>query len=87
MKEQFIQKYVDKITKEDIIRFGISNGVSLCDEEVDILYENLKKNWRVFLYGNPTPIFSTLKTKLAPTTYEKGIELFYSMKQKYQAFL
>lgn len=87
MKEQFIEKYVDKITKEDIKKFGISNQVMLCDEEVDILYAELKKNWKVFLYGNPTPIFNELKTKLSPTTYEKGVELFYSMKQKYQSFL
>lgn len=87
MKEQLLQKYVEKITKEDIVHFSISNNISLCDEEVDILYETLKKNWKVFLYGNPTPIFSELKTKLAPTTYEKGVELFYTMKQKYQSFL
>lgn len=87
MKEQFIQKYVEKITKEDIRMFATSNSVSLCDEEIDILYMELKKNWKVFLYGNPTPIFSELKTKVSPTTYEKGVELFYTMKQKYQSFL
>ncbi len=87
MKEQLIEKYVDKISKEDIKRFGNSNSIFLCDEEVDILYTELKKNWKVFLYGNPTPIFSELKTKVSPTTYEKGVELFYTMKQKYQSFL
>lgn len=43
MKEQLIEKYVEKITKEDIKKFGISNSVSLCDEEIDILYTELKK--------------------------------------------
>ena len=87
MKEQILQKYVEKITKDDIKKFANSNSISLCDDEINILYEELKKNWKVFLYGNPTPIFNELKTKLSPTTYEKGIELFYIFKQKYQSFL
>ena len=45
MKEQLIEKYVDKISKEDIKRFGNSNSIFLCDEEVDILYTELKKNY------------------------------------------
>lgn len=87
MKEQFIQSYVAKITPKDIDSFAKANDIPLTNEETDILYATLKKNWRVFLYGNPTPIFSELKTKLAPTTFEKGVELFYAMKQKYQSFL
>ena len=38
-------------------------------------------------FQNPTPIFKELKTKLNSDTYEKGVELFFSMKQKYQSFL
>lgn len=87
MKEQFIKNYVDKITKCDIEKFANANNIRLVSEEIDILYDNLKKNWKVFLYGNPTPIFNELKTRLAPTTFEKGVELFYAMKQKYQSFL
>lgn len=87
VKEQIIQSYVNKITKTDIGKFATSNDIPLTEEEIDILYATLKKNWKVFLYGNPTPIFSELKTQLAPTTFEKGIELFYAMKQKYQSFL
>lgn len=87
MKERFIQNYVNHITKEDILLFAQKNNVLLKKEEVDILYFHLKKNWRVFLYGNPTPIFTTLKAQLSPTTYDKGIQLFYEMKQKYQSLL
>ncbi len=87
VKEQFIKSYVDKITKTDIESFATSNDIPLVSEEIDILYDTLKKNWKVFLYGNPTPIFNELKTKLAPTTFEKGVELFYAMKKKYQSFL
>lgn len=87
MKEQFIKSYIEKITKTDIENFAASNDITLTMEETEILYAHLKKNWKVFLYGNPTPIFDELKTKLAPTTFEKGVELFYAMKQKYQSFL
>lgn len=87
MKEQFISNYIKKITKQDIILFAKKNSVTLVENEVNILYEQLQKNWKVFLYGNPTPIFNELKTKLNNDTYEKGIKLFYEMKQKYQSFL
>ncbi|MCI8445974.1 MAG: DUF2624 family protein [Bacilli bacterium] len=87
MKEQFIGNYVKKITKEDIVLFAKKNNIELDEKEVDILYEQLQKNWKVFLYENPTPIFKELKTKLNSDTYEKGVELFFSMKQKYQSFL
>lgn len=87
MKEQIIGSYISKITKQDIISFALSNEISLEQQEVDILYETMKKNWKIFLYGNPTPILSELKNVLHPDTYEKGIELFFKMKQKYQSFL
>lgn len=87
MKERFIASYVDRLTKEDILSFASANKISLSDEELEVLYDALKKNWKVILYGNPTPIFNELKSHLSVTTFEQGIELFYTMKQKYQSFL
>lgn len=87
MKERFIQNYVDKITKEDIRAFANKNGIMLSDNEIAILYPILKKEWKAFLYSDPTPILNDLKTKLSSTTYEKGIELYLVMKEKYQSLL
>ena len=48
MKEQILQKYVEKITKDYIKKFANSNSISLCDDEINILYEELKKKLESF---------------------------------------
>lgn len=87
MFEKMIENYINKITKNDILNYASLKQITLSNEEVELLYDTIKKKWRVLLYENPTPIFNDLKTKLNSTTYEKGIELYYQMKQKYQSFL
>ena len=43
MKEMFIKKYVDMLTKEDILKFASLNNVELSSNEVDIIYNAIKK--------------------------------------------
>lgn len=87
MKELWIQNYIDKITKEDIIWFAKNNNIILQNNEVNILYQTLKKDWKVFLYGDPSSIWKELELKLSAENFEKGMNLFRVMKQKYQSFL
>lgn len=85
--EQIIQNYINKITKKDIENFAISNEIFLTEKELAVLFMTLKEDWKELLYGDPEKILQDLKMKLEPNTYQKGIELFYKMKKKYQSFL
>lgn len=87
MLEKLIIKYIDKITREDIINFANQNNATLNKDEVELIYYHTKKNWREIIYGNPEPIFNDLKNQLSSNNYEKAIELFNEFKQKYKYYL
>ena len=87
MIEKLILSYVDKITKEDIVNFGIKNGITLNNEQTEYIFYQVKNNWRTFIYGNPTEIFNELKTKFDINTYQKIKQLYFELKNKYQSYL
>ncbi len=82
-----IKEYIDKITTQDILRFGLENGVSLEKEDADILYFYLKNNWEDLLYGSPLPIISKIEDKLGKTKCKIISDLFYMYKEKYKDYL
>lgn len=86
MIEKFIINYIEKIKKEDIINFGLKYNINLNNTETDFIYENIKKNWRELVYGNPTPIFNELK-KISSSNYQKIEELYIEFKNKYKSYL
>lgn len=86
MIEKFIINYIEKIKKEDIIDFGLKYNINLNNTETDFIYENIKKNWRELVYGNPTPIFNELK-KRSSSNYQKIEELYIEFKNKYKSYL
>ena len=50
MKEKIIQKYVDMLTKEDIVKFASFQNEILTNNEVDFLYNIIKKEWKTTLF-------------------------------------
>lgn len=81
MYELLIQNYIRKLTKEDILNFCNKENISLTTEELDIFYINIKKYWKEILKKDPTKIFSELKNKIRPTTYDKMITLYEKYKE------
>ncbi len=47
-----IEKFILKMTKEDINNFAIKKGVQLNEHELNFIYEFIKKNYKEVL-GNP----------------------------------
>ncbi len=82
MNKYIIQKYINKLTKQDIINYSIHEGISLSKEEIDYLYEYIKTRYLDFLSGNQDIILKELKSKLKPLTYEKIEELYQQYKNK-----
>ena len=52
MKEKIIQKYVDMLTKEDIVKFASFQNEILTNNEVDFLYNIIKKEWKTIIFGD-----------------------------------
>jgi len=47
-----IERFILRMTKEDINNFAISKNITLSEEELNFTYDFVKKNYKTFL-GNP----------------------------------
>ena len=83
MFNKIIEKYIKKLTKEDIINFSNNENIILNDNEIDIIYNTIKNDYKSLLYSNNKIIFNDLKNKINPNAYNKIIELYTFYKNKY----
>lgn len=87
MNDYLIKQYVSNLTHEDINTFAEANGITLNNDEINLIYDNIKNNWRTIVYGNPRGILNDLKAKLEPNTYHKIENLYVFFKDKFQNYL
>ena len=87
MKDTLISNYISRLTFKDIDDFAISHGITLKKDEIEIIYNHIKFNWRTIIYGNPRSILDDIKNKFDLKTYNKIEELYVFFKNKYQNYL
>ncbi len=87
MKEKIIQKYVDMLTKEDIVKFASTQNEILTNNEVDFLYNIIKKEWKTIIFGNYQVILNQYKDNLSVDKWNKIENLILEYKEKYKSFL
>ena len=75
-----IEKYIKKLTKQDIINYTTKQNISLTESEINIIYNYIKTKYKDFLNGNEKKLLSEIKQKVKPTTYKK-IEQLYNLYQ------
>ncbi len=83
MKERLISEYINRMTLDDVNNFAIKNGVILKEDEVKLIYNHIKSNWRTIVFGNPRGILDDLKNKLDNTSYQKIETLYIYFKNRY----
>ena len=76
MNNYIIQKYIEKLTKQDIINYTKKQNINLTQKEIDIIYYYIKNKYKDFLNGNHETILKELKQKVSPKTY-KILEEYY----------
>ena len=82
-----IERYIQKLTKDDINSFAIKNNINLSEEELDFSYIFVKKNYKEVL-GNPDLlILDRYKEKFSEENFNKIKKLFIAYRNKYQMFL
>ena len=84
MNIYLISEYVKRLTKDDIIKFSLNQGVNLDEQELDIIYNHLKNDYKTFIYGNPRPILDQIKNEVKPITYNKIENLYQQFKDYLQ---
>ena len=82
MNKQLIQKYINKLKKEDIIIFSKKQGINLTNNELDLIYYKIKDNPENIL-NNPLKEINSIKDNISINVYNKLIELY----DKYKFFL
>jgi hypothetical protein len=87
MNEFLIKNYISKITKEDINKFAKKHNIELTNEELKLVEQYIKNDWKTIIYGNPKPILDSLKEKLNQETYQKIENLYIEFKDKYKHYL
>ena len=87
MHEFLIKNYITKLSKKEINDFSKKQGIELNDEELKLIEDYIKKDWRTIIYGNPRPILDNLKQKLEQPKYQKIENLYREFKNKYKNYL
>lgn len=82
MNDYLLQSYIERLSKEDINSFAKTQGITLENDELEIIYDYLKKYWRTFYYGNPKQLLEELKEKLSNDTFCKIESLYMQAKEK-----
>lgn len=87
MFSKIIENYIKNLTKNDIIIYSNNEHIDLNNNEIDIIYNIIKKDYKILLYGDSTNIFKELKSRINSTSYYKIKYLFDSYKEKYRNYL
>ena len=82
MNIYLISEYVNRLRKSDIIYYAEKQGISLDKEEVELIYDYIKKDYKTIIYGNPKDILNEIKFKVKPLTYNKIENLYIKFKDK-----
>ena len=82
-----IERYVSKLSKEDVNNFASKNDIRLNDSELDFICVFVKKNYKEIL-SNPSLLnLDKFKDKFSEENFIKIKKLFNEYSQKYRAYL
>ena len=81
-----VKNYVEKMTKEDCLNFALSNDINLNDNELDFVYNFIKKNYKELL-TNPDIDLARFKSNFSDENFVKINTLVNKLKQKYAYLL
>ncbi len=77
-----ISKYINKLAKDDINKFALSQNIKLTNDELNIIYNHIKNDYQTFLTKDPNIILNQVKTEVREEVYNKIIELYNQYKDK-----
>ena len=86
MNIYLIEEYIKRLNINDIERFALKQGITLDKDELDIIYNYIKKDYKTIIYGNPRDILIDIKNKVKPLTYNKIENLYEKFKDKIDLF-
>lgn len=82
-----IERFMEKITKDDINNFALSKNINLSESELDFTYTFVKKNYKDIL-GNPKLLdLDRYKNNYTKENFSKITKVFQEYSQRYSNYL
>ena len=80
MQKQILKSYIDKLKKEDIIKFIKNNNYQVSDMEINTIYFYIKNYWEE-LFDNSEEIWKKLQNDVSKNTYLELMKLYNKYKK------
>lgn len=80
MQKQILKSYIDKLKKEDIIKFINNNNYQVSDKEINTIYFYIKNYWEE-LFDNSEEIWKKLQNDVSKSTYLELMKLYNKYKK------
>ncbi len=87
MFNNLINKYLNNLSREDILNFSLKNNIILEDLELDYIYKTIKEKYQILLSDNYDVIFNEAKNHLSNINLKKIYNLFINYRLIYQKFI
>ena len=82
-----IERYINKMTKEDIRSFAINKNINLSEQELDFTYDFVKKNYKSFFQNPKVFNINRYKDNYSQENFSKITKVYQEYTQKYANYL
>ena len=82
MNKLIIYQYINRLGKEDIVRYCNNHGIMVNEYDLDIVYYYVKNDYKRF-FNDPIDVLNEVKNKVSDYTYNEIIKLY----NKYKGFI
>lgn len=81
MNRLLIYEYINRLTREDIVKFCNIKDIHVSNSERDIIYNYIKRDYKRF-FNNPNAVLEEIKSKVSCNTFNVIIDLYNKYKNK-----
>ncbi len=82
-----IERYINKMTKEDIRSFAINKNINLSEQELDFTYDFVKKNYKSFFQNPKVFNINRYKDNYSQENFSKITKVYQEYTQRYANYL
>ena len=82
MNRLIIYQYINRLTKEDIVRYCNNHGIFVDNNDLDVVYDYVKNDYKRF-FNDPIGVLSEVKYKVSDYTYREIMKMY----DKYKGFI
>jgi len=82
MNRLIIYQYINRLSKEDIVRYCNSHGIFVDNNDLDVVYDYVKNDYKRF-FNDPMNVLNEVKYKVSDYTYNEIMKMY----DKYKSFI